>query len=79
MEYDKNRIPEAKNAPLGSLVFRVAAVMNPDSEVVVYSDGGDCKLAAEAVEQLEKLRLRNVFYYEEGLAGWKMAGHESVP
>ncbi len=78
VEYDQNHIAGAKSAPLGSLVFRVAAVMNPDSAVVVYSSGGDCKLAAEAAERLENLRLRNVYCYEEGLGGWRMAGHEIV-
>jgi len=78
VEYDKNHIPEAKSAPLGSLVFRVAAVMNPNSVVVVYSHGSDCKLAVEAATRLEQLRLNNVYCYEEGLAGWKMAGHEAI-
>jgi len=32
VEYEKGHIPGAKTAPLGSLVFRVACVMNPDSD-----------------------------------------------
>ncbi len=76
--YEMNHIPGAKTAPLGSLVFRVAGVMNPDSMVVVYSDGGDCTLAAQAVERLEGLRMSNVFCYEDGLKGWTEAGHEVI-
>lgn len=72
--YEEGHIPGAKSAPLGSLVFRVASVMNPDSPVAVYSGGGGCNLAAEAVERLEKLRLRNVHLYEDGLEGWLTAG-----
>jgi len=79
VEYEKGHIPGAKTAPLGSLVFRVACVMNPDSDVVVYSDGGDCHLAAEAVERLENLRLRSVYCYEGGLRGWRAAGLSVVP
>ena len=79
VEYEKEHIPGAKTAPLGSLVFRVASVMNPDSEIVVYSDGGECQLAAQAVERLENLRLRNVYCYEEGLKGWRAAGLSTIP
>jgi rhodanese-related sulfurtransferase len=75
IDYEKGHIPGAKTAPLGSLVFRVASVMNPDSQVIVYSGGGDCRLAVQAVERLEKLRMRNVYIYEEGIKGWQAAGH----
>ncbi len=79
VEYEQGHIPGAKTAPLGSLVFRVASVMNPDSFVVVYSGGKDCELATEAADRLEHLRLRNVYRYEAGLEGWRDAGHPVVP
>jgi len=79
VEFEQGHIPGAKTAPLGSLVFRVARLMNPDSFVVVYSAGADCTLAAEAVERLENLGLRNVQCYEEGIEGWREAGHPVVP
>jgi rhodanese-related sulfurtransferase len=72
--YEQGHIPGAKTAPLGSLVFRVAHVMNPESTVVVYSAGGDCRLGAEAAERLENLGLRNVHWYEAGLEGWRQSG-----
>jgi len=72
--YEQGHIPDAKTAPLGSLVFRVAHVMNPESTVVVYSAGGDCRLGAEAAERLEHLGLRNVYWYEKGLKGWSDSG-----
>lgn len=78
VEYDQAHIPDAKSAPLGSLVFRVADVMNPNSEVVVYSNSQDCTLATQAAERLENLRLTNVSVYSDGLAGWKEAGHKAV-
>jgi rhodanese-related sulfurtransferase len=74
VEFERAHIPGAKTAPLGSLVFRVARVMNPDSFVAVYSAGKDCGLAARAAQRLENLRLRNVHYYEDGLEGWQAAG-----
>lgn len=78
LEYEKGHIPSAKTAPLGSLVFRVASVMNPDTQIVVYSGGGECRLAAEAVNRLENLRLRNVYCYEEGFEGWRAAGLSTI-
>jgi len=78
IDYEKGHIPGAKTAPLGSLVFRVAGVMNPESHIVVYSGGGDCQLAAQAVDRLENLRMRNVYLYEAGVKGWLAAGHTTV-
>jgi rhodanese-related sulfurtransferase len=74
VEFERAHIPGAKTAPLGSLVFRVARVMHPDSSVAVYSAGKDCGLAARAAQRLENLGLRNVHYYEDGLEGWQVAG-----
>ena len=74
VEFERANIPEGKSAPLGSLVFRVARLMNPDSFVAVYSAGKDCGLAARAAQRLENLGLRNVHHYEDGLEGWRMAG-----
>ena len=74
VEFELGHIPGAKTAPLGSLVFRVARVMNPDSFVAVYSAGGDCGLGAQAAQRLENLGLRNVHCLEEGLEGWRAAG-----
>lgn len=79
VKYEQGHIPGAKTAPLGSLVFRVARVMNPDSLVVVYSDGGDCTLAAEAVSRLEGLGMTRVHAYAEGLEGWRRAGKPVIP
>jgi len=79
VEFELGHIPGTKTAPLGSLVFRVARVMNPDSFVAVYSAGRDCRLGAEAAERLENLGLRNVHYCEDGLEGWRTAGLPVVP
>jgi rhodanese-related sulfurtransferase len=73
VQFEQGHIPGAKTAPLGSLVFRVAHVMNPDSEVVVYASGDD-GLAQEAAERLEDLGLRNVHVYADGVQGWRARG-----
>jgi rhodanese-related sulfurtransferase len=78
MEFEQGHIPGAMSAPLGSLTFRVASVMNPDSLVVVYSAGGDCHLAADAATRLGDLRLRNVYVYEGGIKEWLTAGFSLV-
>jgi rhodanese-related sulfurtransferase len=79
VEFESGHIPGTKTAPLGSLTFRVARVMNPDSFVAVYSAGGNCRLAAEAAQRLENLGLRNVHCYKDGLDGWVAAGLPVVP
>ena len=79
IEYEKGHIPGALTAPLGSLSFRVASVMNHDSFVAVYSGGGGCPLAGEALARLENLGLTNVHLYEAGLDGWREAGHSVIP
>ena len=79
LEFELGHIPGTKTAPLGSLTFRVARVMNPDSFVAVYSAGGDCRLVTEAARRLENLGLRNVHRYEDGLEGWRTAGLPVVP
>jgi rhodanese-related sulfurtransferase len=78
VEYELGHIPGARTAPLGSLVFRVASLMNSDSFVAVYSAGDGCTLAAQAADRLENLGLRNVYVYAEGLSGWGAAGHPVV-
>ena len=78
VEYEAEHIPGAKTAPLGSLAFRVADVMRPESMVVVYAADRESPTARDAVERLEGLRLKNVYCYEDGLAGWKEAGLEVV-
>jgi 3-mercaptopyruvate sulfurtransferase SseA len=79
VKFEQGHIPGAKTSPLGSLVFRVARLMNPDSFVVVYSEGEGCTLAAEAVQRLEDLGLKNVHALEGGLKGWEAAGHPVIP
>jgi rhodanese-related sulfurtransferase len=74
VEFERAHIPGGKSAPLGSLVFRVARLMNPDSFVAVYSAGRDCELGARAAQRLENLGLKNVHHYEDGLEGWRAAG-----
>ncbi|OGQ78623.1 MAG: hypothetical protein A2289_09995 [Deltaproteobacteria bacterium RIFOXYA12_FULL_58_15] len=78
VDFELEHIPGAKTAPLGSLSFRVAHVMNADSFVAVYSEGGD-DLAREAADRLEHLGLENVHCYDSGLKGWRDAGLSVVP
>jgi len=78
VEFERGHIPGAKTAPLGSLTFRVARLMNPDSFVAVYSNGGQCDLAAQATRRLTDLGLTNVHCYDEGLLGWRDAAQPVV-
>ena len=78
VEYEKEHIPGAKTAPLGSLVFRVARIMNPESKVVLYSNDHECDLAIQAAKRLENLGLKNVYYLKDGLSGWKNAGFSTI-
>lgn len=78
VEYEQGHIPGAKTAPLGSLTFRVARIMNPDSTVVVYAGGSGSDLAEQAVQRLEDLGMTNVHCYSEGLEGWRAAGLSTI-
>jgi rhodanese-related sulfurtransferase len=78
IDFEYGHIPGAKTAPLGSLTFRVASLMNRDSFVVVYSAGPDCDLSAQAVIRLEGLGMQNVHRYTDGIKGWQEAGFEVV-
>ena len=75
--YEQEHIPGAKTAPLGSLVFRVARLMNPESRIVVYSNENNDDLAKQAVSRLTNLGLTNVHYLVGGLGGWKGAGYRT--
>jgi len=75
IEYEKGHIPGAKTAPAGSLCFRVRSLMNPETRVVIYSDGGDCPLAADVAQRLENLGMLNVVIYPDGISGWRDAGY----
>jgi len=74
LEYEKGHIPDSKTAPLGSLVFRVRDIMNPDSKVVLYSQNEKDGMAKNAASRLENLGMRNIYILKEGLKGWKSAG-----
>jgi rhodanese-related sulfurtransferase len=78
VEFDQGHIPGARSAPLGSLSFRVADVMNPDSRVFVYSQNSDSPLATEAAERLKNLGLRNIYCYQGGIDDWRRAGHSAI-
>lgn len=76
--YEQGHIPGAKTAPPGSLSFRVRSIMNPETDVVVYSNDRECPLAADAAHRLENLGMRNVYCYTDGIKGWQDAGHPIV-
>lgn len=78
IEYDQGHLPGAKTAPPGSLPFRVRSLMNADTPVAVYSNGGNCPIAADAARRLEGLGMQKVLIYEDGVAGWTAAGHELI-
>jgi rhodanese-related sulfurtransferase len=79
LDFEEGHIPGSMSAPPGSLNFRVADVMNPDSQVIVYDCGRGCGLTEEVTERLKNLRMRNVVAYKEGLKGWRTAGLPVVP
>jgi rhodanese-related sulfurtransferase len=76
VDYQRGHVPGAMSAPLGSLTFRVAGTMNPDSLVVVYA--ADDELGTEAAARLADLRMSNVHVLAGGLNEWRRAGQEVV-
>jgi rhodanese-related sulfurtransferase len=67
-------IPGSRRMPLDTIEQNVADVPK-DAEIVTYCGGPKCPQSIEAAKKLSDLGYTNVRAFEEGLEGWKAAGH----
>jgi rhodanese-related sulfurtransferase len=76
-------IPGSRRMPLDTIEHNTAGLPK-DTEIITYCGGPKCPQSTQAAKKLRELGYTNVRAFEEGLEGWKAAGHsiekpESVP
>jgi len=81
--YTGEMIPGSRRVPLDTIEHKTASVPK-DSEIITYCGGPKCPQSMQAAQKLRELGYTNVRAFEEGLEGWKAAGHsiekpETVP
>jgi rhodanese-related sulfurtransferase len=67
-------IPGSTRMPLDTIGHATASVPK-DAEIITYCGGPKCPQSGQAAQRLRELGYTNVRAYEEGLEGWKAAGH----
>jgi rhodanese-related sulfurtransferase len=69
-------IPGSKRMPLDAIEQNHDGVPK-DAEVITYCGGPQCPQSKQAAQKLAGLGFTNVWAFEEGLEGWKTAGHST--
>jgi rhodanese-related sulfurtransferase len=67
-------IPGSHRMPLDTIGHATTSVPK-DAEIITYCGGPKCPQSAQAAQRLRELGYTNVRAYEQGLEGWKAAGH----
>jgi len=67
-------IPGSCRMPLDTIEHGAAGVPK-DAEIITYCGGPTCPQSMQAAKKLSLLGYTNVRAFEEGLEGWKAAGH----
>ena len=67
-------IPGSRRMPLDTIEHDTAGVPK-DAEIITYCGGPKCPQSIQAAQKLSELGYTNVRAFEEGLDGWKAAGH----
>jgi rhodanese-related sulfurtransferase len=60
--------------PLDTIEHNTAGVPK-DAEIITYCGGPKCSQSLQAALKLSELGYTNVRAFDEGLEGWKAAGH----
>ncbi len=76
-------IPGSRRMPLDTIAHSTARIPK-DAEIITYCGGPKCPQSLQAARKLSELGYTNVRAFEDGLEGWKAAGHsiekpDSVP
>ena len=78
-DFEKAHIPGSLNVPQKreSFVQDVEKLVTDKSRtVVVYCASRDCSASPQAAKKLEDAGFKNVVDFEDGLAGWRLAGYQ---
>lgn len=76
-DYAAGHIGNALNLPAQSFAEHfgeVAPLLTPDSELILYCDGGECELSHELADRLRQQGYANQHILSNGWAGWREAG-----
>jgi rhodanese-related sulfurtransferase len=65
-------IPGSRRMPLDAIEH---TSVPKDAEIITYCGGPSCPQSKQAAQKLGELGYTNVRAFEEGLEGWKAAGH----
>lgn len=76
--YRARRIPGSINIPVEHIDWIEHVVPDKNQDIVVYCANADCDASPKAAEALLEKGYRNVWDFEDGLAGWKNAGYDLV-
>jgi rhodanese-related sulfurtransferase len=67
-------IPGSRRMPLDTIERNTASIPK-SAEIITYCGGPKCPQSTQAARKLNELGYTNVRAFEEGLEGWKAAGH----
>ena len=75
--YEQGRIPGAVNLTWGRRFnpTRLAAVADPDREIVIYCYGINCDLSGKATESAVTWGYTEVYYFVRGFPAWTAADY----
>lgn len=76
--YSSKHIPGSINIPTDNADIAKDVIPYMDEEIVVYCANADCDASPKLAQKLEEMGYTNVSDFEEGLAGWKKAGHKFI-
>lgn len=76
-DYEAGRVPGAIHLELKSIYSpeTLADEVEKDEEIVIYCNGHKCLRSAVATEKAVKWGFSKVYYFRDGLPGWKAAGY----
>jgi rhodanese-related sulfurtransferase len=77
VDFSNEHIPGARHLSVNSDDFtarNLQAIVNKDQAVVFYCNGISCPGSSKASQKAAEWGWRTIYYYREGIPGWKEAG-----
>lgn len=79
-DFERGHIPGSHNVPIDndSFLDDVKKIVDTkDQNIVVYCASRNCSASPKAAEKLTEAGYTNVMDFEDGMAGWKLAGYQA--
>lgn len=76
--YQSKRIPGSINITEDNLECAESIIPDKEQVIVVYCANADCDASPKLAEKLTDMGYKNVWDFEEGLAGWRSEGHKLI-